>query len=175
MGTKELLPNDLGGTTLMTSGPLVGFDPPAKHMDDSVNEVYLFHGTTPSGSLGIIDGGFDTSKANTAACYGPGLYFAECSSKSDEYATVEADGVHKGHCAMLLCRVLLGRALSWEKEFSPELAAEWSSGCYDSILGDRMRLRGTYREFVLPPECCRAAYPEYLIIYRRHHEDNNPD
>jgi len=146
-------------------------EPPQRCLDESVNEVYLFHGTSPTGALGIVDIGFDISKAMKSACYGPGVYFAECSSKSDEYSAEEEDGLHRGHCAMLLCRVLLGRVLPWQMEFSPELAAAWSAGGHDSILGDRVRLRGTYREFVLPPESCKGAYPEYLIIYRRHYED----
>mmetsp|Transcript_131447 Transcript_131447/g.281066 ORF Transcript_131447/g.281066 Transcript_131447/m.281066 type:complete len:541 (+) Transcript_131447:102-1724(+) len=153
--TSELLPSEL-----------------TAELDAGVNEVYLFHGTSPQGALGIKDVGFDISKATGTACYGPGVYLTECSSKSDEYAQEDTDGLHAGHSAVLLCRVLLGRVLNWHTEASADLSQTWSSGRHDSILGDRVRLRGTYREFVLPPESCQGAYPEYIIIYRRRYEDS---
>jgi len=164
--TSELTRGGLGGTVLRGAQ-----DTPEAQVDTAVNEVYLFHGTSPQGALGIVDAGFDMTKAVNSACYGPGVYFSECSSKSDEYSSEEAEGLHRGHCAMLLCRVLLGRVLLWQREFSPELAAAWATGNHDSILGDRARLRGTYREFVLPTKCCNGAYPEYLVLYRRRYEE----
>merc|ERR1719456_1099017 len=97
-------------------------------MDASVGEVYLFHGTSPHSALGIVENGFDLSKAKASGCYGPGVYFAECSSKSDEYASLEADGVHEGHSVLLLCRVLLGRVLHWQTEFCFELQKAWEAG-----------------------------------------------
>ena len=39
------------------------------------------------------------------------------------------------------------------------------SGGFHSVLGDREKARGTYREFVVYDQ--DQAYPEYLIIYRR--------
>merc|ERR1712139_153830 len=41
---------------------------------------------------------------------------------------------------------------------------------YDSLLGDRQKLRGTYREFILPTSCFDGAYPEYIIIYKRRYD-----
>lgn len=153
--TTELLPSEL-----------------RRSLGMNINEVYLFHGTSPSGAAGITHSGFDLAKSSGTACYGRGVYLSECSSKSDEYCEVDEDGPHRGHCAMFLCRVALGRVLAWpHAEFSEELKAEWSSGCYDSILGDRQKLRGTYREFVLPPEAQDGAYPEYLVIYKRVYDD----
>jgi len=154
--TQELLPQDV-----------------RKTMYPQVNEVYLFHGTSAKGAAAIARQGFDIRRAAGTACYGQGIYFSECSSKSDEYSPPEEDGIHKGHCAMLLCRVALGSMLTWpHAEFSEELKCSWASGAYHSILGDRQQLRGTYREFVLPRESCVGAYPEYLVIYRRCFDDD---
>jgi len=154
--TVELLPNAM-----------------RRSLDSSLNEVYLFHGTSPAGASGIADSGFDIRRAAVNSCYGPGIYCAECSSKSDEYAQEDVEGLHAGHCAMLLCRVALGRVLDWPyAEFSPQLANQWAQQRHDSILGDRQRLRGTYREFVLPPESAMGVYPEFLIIYRRRYDDD---
>lgn len=165
--------------------PLHGFVPPVithdllppemkAGLEDRVNEVYLFHGTSPAGALGIVRGGFDISRATGAACYGPGLYFSECSSKGDEYCTPETAGVFSGHCAMLLCRVSLGDVLQWpHREFSPELRAAWARCGSHSILGDRQKLRGTYREFVLPEASAAAAYPEYIVVYKRRYDDDD--
>lgn len=36
---------------------------------------------------------------------------------------------------------------------------------HDSVLGDRQKARGTYREFVIFDSA--LAYPEYIVIYRR--------
>ena len=41
---------------------------------------------------------------------------------------------------------------------------------YDSLLGDRLRCRGTYREFVIFDAA--QVYPEYMLLYRRFY---NPD
>merc|ERR1712187_492697 len=137
----------------------------------TLNEEYLFHGTSPKGALGITRFGFDLGRAGRSL-YGPGLYFAESSSKSDEYAEADEDGLYQGLCPMLLCRVALGRILTWEEESGPELFDAWENSRYDSILGDREQLRGTYKEYVLPPESGKAVYPEYLIFYRRIYADS---
>lgn len=36
---------------------------------------------------------------------------------------------------------------------------------YNSTLGDREKVRGTYREFVVYDD--NQAYPEYIVLYRR--------
>merc|ERR1712210_183794 len=43
---------------------------------DDINEVYLFHGTSPSGARGVTDCGFKLSLAGTGAgsMYGNGIY-----------------------------------------------------------------------------------------------------
>jgi len=142
-------------------------------LQSEISEQYLFHGTSPQGALGIYKSGFDPRRAGSAAgsLYGAGLYLAECSSKSDEYAVADEDGIYAGHCALLLCRVALGSTLTWEAESDvAKINSEMERGRFDSFLGDREKLRGTYREFVLPARCYAGAYPEYIIIYKRRYD-----
>jgi len=142
-------------------------------LESNISEHYLFHGTSPMGAVGIHNTGFDPNRAGSAAgsLYGAGLYLAECSSKSDEYATADQEGLYGGHCAMLLCRVVLGSTLTWDTESDvPQIERAMQRGGYDSLLGDREKLRGTFREFILPTRCFAGAYPEYVIIYRRRYD-----
>jgi hypothetical protein len=77
-------------------------------LDVDSNEHWLFHGSSQAGVEGIAQGDFRLELAGThrGTMYGNGVYFAECSSKADEYAYEE-----EGLCRMLLCRVVLGRML----------------------------------------------------------------
>lgn len=139
----------------------------ARELMREKNEVYLWHGSSPSGVLGIKHTGFRRALAGTAhgTMLGSGIYFAECSSKSDEYATADTTGVHAGCCALLLCRVCLGEPYVTEQPEPLALRAAMSSGKYDSVLCDREKAVGTYREFVVYEDS--QAYPEYIVIYKR--------
>ena len=53
---------------------------------------------------------------------------------------------------------------STEKILRDKVESALSAG-YDSILGDRERAVGTYREFVVFNNS--ACYPEYIVLYRR--------
>lgn len=139
--------------------------------DRSVNEFMLFHGTRPSACASICETDFKVSMAGSGAgtLYGKGVYFGENSSKSDEYATEEAEGIYSGLCAMLLCRVTCGR-MYYTDEVKPNTddihaACRGQNRTHHSVLGDRVKARGTYREFVLFDN--DLAYPEYVVIYRR--------
>merc|ERR1712187_92670 len=65
-----------------------------KLLSKNVNELYLWHGTSPTGAFGIREDGFQLNLAGTAvgSMFGPGAYFAECCSKSDEYAKCDSSG-----------------------------------------------------------------------------------
>eukprot|EP00929_Paragymnodinium_shiwhaense_P020877 TRINITY_DN13776_c0_g1_i1.p1 TRINITY_DN13776_c0_g1~~TRINITY_DN13776_c0_g1_i1.p1 ORF type:complete len:771 (-),score=127.48 TRINITY_DN13776_c0_g1_i1:620-2932(-) len=96
------------------------------------------------------------------ASYGKGVYLAECSTKADEYAE-QNDG---GLCHMLLCKAMVGHCLV-DSEANPdgaELAARCLGG-YDSLVGDRLRAVGTFREFVFFNTS--LVYPAYIVKYRR--------
>ena len=97
--------------------------------------------------------------------FGRGIYFAECSSKSDEYASPDKSGLYKGVCALLLCRVVCGEMYYITKSDVPTIDKAMATGNYDGVLGDREKAVGTYREFVVFDE--RQIYPEYVVLYER--------
>jgi len=130
-----------------------------------VNEQYLFHGTSPSGALGIIKEGFDMRKNRTQdeLLFGPGAYFAEAASKFDEYAQADE---FSGMCAVLVCRVLCGEMFIALNKLDPRTYGDPEFvDKYDGVLGDREACVGTYREFVVFKQ--EQVYPEYLVFYDR--------
>jgi len=130
-----------------------------------VNEHYLFHGTSPSGALGIIKEGFDMRKNRTQdeLLFGSGAYFAEAASKFDEYAQADE---FSGMCAVLVCRVLCGEMYVALSKLDPRIYGDPEFvDKYDGVLGDREASVGTYREFVVFKQ--EQAYPEYLVFYDR--------
>eukprot|EP00428_Durinskia_dybowskii_P022488 CAMPEP_0170205746 /NCGR_PEP_ID=MMETSP0116_2-20130129/2418_1 /TAXON_ID=400756 /ORGANISM="Durinskia baltica, Strain CSIRO CS-38" /LENGTH=444 /DNA_ID=CAMNT_0010456139 /DNA_START=64 /DNA_END=1398 /DNA_ORIENTATION=- len=135
-----------------------------------INEYYLFHGTKPSAAKAICDNDFLEMKAgsNAGTLYGPGLYFAESSSKSDEYAADDKDGIFSGLYGMLVCRVACGN-MNYTDEVAPPVQSlvnsVLKSKTHHSILGDREKCRGTYREFIVFDSA--QTYPEYVVIYKR--------
>mmetsp|Transcript_90917 Transcript_90917/g.190103 ORF Transcript_90917/g.190103 Transcript_90917/m.190103 type:complete len:497 (-) Transcript_90917:185-1675(-) len=141
----------------------------AELMED-VNEFYLCHGTKPSAAKAICDNDFlvKMAGANAGTLYGPGIYFAEASSKSDEYAQEDTDGIFAGLYALLVCRVCAGK-MNYSDEVRPPVQSLVDSivkdGTHHSVLGDREKCRGTYREIIVFDK--DQAYPEYVVIYRR--------
>merc|ERR1712032_1241581 len=113
--------------------------------------------------MGISENGFKIDLAGHSAgtMFGPGCYFAECSSKSDEYCKDTTDGLY----TMLLCRVVCGEMFRVTEPKMWAIREAMQSGDYDSVLGDREAGRGTYREFVVFQES--LIYPEYVIHYSR--------
>lgn len=132
-------------------------------LDPHVNEFYLWHGTSEEGANGISEDGFkvDLAGHSSGTMFGPGCYFAECSSKSDEYAKRTKDGNY----TLLLCRVLCGEMFRTSEPRLWEIKAAIESGNFDTVLGDREVARGTYREFVVFDQ--DLVYPEYVVTYMR--------
>lgn len=131
--------------------------------------MFLFHGTKPSAADSIAENAFKLSFSGTnkGTLFGPGIYFAESSSKSDEYAEDDQGGIYQGLYATLLCRVVMGMA-RYNEEHRPDsagLTKDCLHGDFHSVLGDREKIRGTFREFVVFDH--EQAYPEFIIIYRR--------
>ncbi|CAD7936854.1 unnamed protein product [Amoebophrya sp. A120] len=134
-------------------------------IDSTINEYYLFHGTRPEAALSITDTDFKVNLAGTNAgsLYGRGVYFGESVMKADEYAQENDAGVNP----ILICRVVLGRIL-YEDSIYPNpdnLVTSCVKGDFDSVLGDREKCRGTYREFITYD--ADNVYPEFLVWYRR--------
>ncbi|CAK9114303.1 unnamed protein product [Durusdinium trenchii] len=73
------------------------------------------------------------------------------------------------HSVMLVCRTLLGKVL-YNDEVNPSPDAIQRSclakgAPYDSVLGDRRKIHGTFREFVLYHD--DQVYPEFIVVYER--------
>merc|ERR1712050_420029 len=118
-------------------------------IDPTVNEVFLFHGTCGLGADKITTESFKLNLAGTAtgSLYGRGIYLAENSTKSDEYSKEDKKGLR----TMLVCRVALGNALYNDQVEADGAACE--DACLNvenhSVLGDRKKCKGTFREFVV--------------------------
>lgn len=134
-------------------------------MQDRCNEWLMFHGTDAGAAESICSSGFamDLAGSNTGSLYGKGMYCAESITKADEYARSDADDV----CCTLVCRFAGGLVLS-NSEDTPDSAKLQkdmrAQGCH-TILGDRTKVKNTYREFVLFDT--DQMYVEYILFYRR--------
>jgi len=133
-------------------------------LDSSINEWYLWHGTSSSAAHNICMSDFKMRLAGSATgtLYGRGSYFAESITKADEYSK-EEDGLY----TVLLCRVLGGR-VKYTADRNPDpdaLTRECTQGESDCILGDRIKISGTYREFIVFDT--ENVYPEYIVKYKR--------
>eukprot|EP00933_Yihiella_yeosuensis_P061285 TRINITY_DN6408_c0_g2_i1.p1 TRINITY_DN6408_c0_g2~~TRINITY_DN6408_c0_g2_i1.p1 ORF type:complete len:377 (+),score=64.66 TRINITY_DN6408_c0_g2_i1:110-1240(+) len=149
------------------------------------NECYLLHGTCPADAVSIAKSGFNLSFSDSTEAqvsggkkkdkvFGSGIYFAEASSKADEYSS-DGSGRRsrskKGALlAMLLCRVALGRIQRVVGGLGlagaePGFAEALESKGYHSLLGDLEQSAGTYREFVVPRTT--QVFPEFLLVYQR--------
>lgn len=133
-------------------------------LNTDINEWYLFHGTSASAALNICSTDFKMRLAGTATgtLYGKGSYMAESITKADEYAKQE-----KGVYTVLLCRVLGGHVNYCDTRTpdADELTKSCTEGDYDCIIGDRKKVSGTYREFIIFDT--ENVYPEYILKYER--------
>merc|ERR1712151_454902 len=131
----------------------------AEELDSQINEWYLWHGTSPTAAKQICTSDFTMRLAGTATgtLYGRGSYLAESITKADEYAKQE-NSVY----TVLLCRVLGGN-VKYTDDRTPDpdaLTKDCTEGDYDCIIGDRLKISGTYREFVIFDT--ENVYPEYI-------------
>jgi len=163
--------------------------PSLPNLDSEVNETWLFHGTTREAAQGIAENDFrlDLTGSNAGTLYGKGIYLAENATKSDEYGEgpkrpageemeqgYEAPRPPKGpppplvrESYILLCRSTLGK-VNYNDEARPDadkLQKSCLNGDYDSVLGDRLKRHGTFRELIVYHD--DHVYPEYVIRYER--------
>jgi len=138
-----------------------------RRLKGEVNEAYLWHGSSPRAVMGIATEGFnlDLSGSNVGAMFGKGAYFAECSSKADEYSRDDKEGYFRGCFAVLLCRAVVGEAQVLQRADYDAAERVGHSMSFDATVGDRESAVGTYKEFVVPT--ADAIYPEYAVIYER--------
>ncbi|XP_049764090.1 poly [ADP-ribose] polymerase tankyrase isoform X3 [Schistocerca cancellata] len=132
------------------------------------NERMLFHGSPFINA--IVQKGFDERHAYIGGMFGAGIYFAEHSSKSNQYVYGIGGGigcpVHKDrscyicHRHLLLCRVTLGKSFL---QFSAMKMAHAPPG-HHSVMGRPSAGGLTFPEYVVYRG--EQAYPEYLITYQ---------
>ncbi|KAL4714330.1 hypothetical protein ACJJTC_009682 [Scirpophaga incertulas] len=132
------------------------------------NERMLFHGSPFINA--IVQKGFDERHAYIGGMFGAGIYFAEHSSKSNQYVYGFGGGTgcpaHKDrscylcHRQMLLCRVTLGRAF----QLSSAMKMAHAPPGHHSVLGRPTTGGLCYPEHVVYRG--EQAYPEYLITYQ---------
>lgn len=133
----------------------------------SANERMLFHGSPFINA--IVQKGFDERHAYIGGMFGAGIYFAEHSSKSNQYVYGFGGGsgcpAHKDrscyvcHRQMLLCRVTLGRGFQL---LSAMKMAHAPPG-HHSVAGKPSQGGLCYPEYVIYRG--EQAYPEFLITY----------
>jgi tankyrase len=132
------------------------------------NERLLFHGSPFINA--IVHRGFDERHAYIGGMFGAGIYFAENSSKSNQYVYGIGGGTgcpaHKDRSCyicqrqLMSCRVTLGKSFL---QFSAMKMAHSPPG-HHSVIG-RPSVGGlTFPEYVVYRG--EQAYPEYLITYQ---------
>ncbi|GIY15533.1 poly polymerase tankyrase-2 [Caerostris extrusa] len=140
------------------------------------NERMLFHGSPFINA--IVQKGFDERHAYIGGMFGAGIYFAENSSKSNQYVYGIGGGtgcpLHKDRSCyicqrqLLFCRVTLGKSFL---QFSAMKMAHAPPG-HHSVIG-RPSVGGlSYPEYVVYRG--EQAYPEYLITYQIAKPDAEP-
>lgn len=132
------------------------------------NERLLFHGS-PS-LQNIVQKGFDERHAYIGGMFGAGIYFAENSSKSNQYVYGIGGGtgcpMHKDRSCyictrqLLLCRVCLGKSFL---QFSAIRMAHAPPG-HHSVIGRPSSGGLSYPEYVVYRG--EQAYPEYLVSFQ---------
>ncbi|XP_063699423.1 poly [ADP-ribose] polymerase tankyrase [Culicoides brevitarsis] len=131
-------------------------------------ERMLFHGSPFINA--IVQKGFDERHAYIGGMFGAGIYFAEHSSKSNQYVYGIMNGIgcplHKDkscyqcHRQLLLCRVALGKSFL---QFSAMKMAHAPPG-HHSVIGRPSQGGLHFPEYVVYRG--EQAYPEYLITYQ---------
>lgn len=140
----------------------------AEENHNQSNERMLFHGSPFINA--IVQKGFDERHAYIGGMFGAGIYFAEHSSKSNQYIYGIGGGtgcpLHKDrscyicHRQLLLCRVTLGKSFL---QFNAMKMAHAPPG-HHSVVG-RPSVGGlSFPEYVVYRG--EQAYPEYLICYQ---------
>lgn len=143
---------------------------------DDANEWLLFHASIPEALSAIARTGFTMAKLGSGGTtgggglYGDGTYFGDSITKADEYARRKVEnGEFKGCRAAALCRVLGGRHFYMDKDVlekdKPKFAKRVLEGHYNSTVGDRLKVKNTFREYVAYDAA--STYLEYIIYYRR--------
>ena len=140
-------------------------------MDIGSNEQLLFHGTKDGVAPQICERGFDERISALHGLYGAGNYFAESSSKSDQYVPPGTKNF------MFLCRVVLGTPFVTGEQYPSDMGirrppcveGHFDAVCdhvrCDSLLANCQRIDPAsylpyHREFVVyeGKQCCKGMH-----------------
>lgn len=135
----------------------------APGLQQGANEVWMLHVTSQVASEAITSDDFDMARSSPLGLFGAGLYFAESINKSDEYVQATDEGLFP----LLLCRVTLGNVFYCDERFPDRqmLQDRCLRQNWHSVLGDRKKLHGTFREFIVYDNL--QVFPAYIIYYKR--------
>ncbi|KAF2072609.1 hypothetical protein CYY_006068 [Polysphondylium violaceum] len=166
--------------------------PNSPSVDENANECFLFHGLNVSSVTGIAKFGFDPRFCSLEGMFGAGLYFAENSSKSNQYCHAGActnSGFLAQSCrcsakdevCLLVCRVVLGDSLI-ENVFRGNSPGNFWHGrrtepkkpdginIHHSVVGESKANYGPkatllLREYIVYESS--QVYPEYKVYFKR--------
>ncbi|CAH1789149.1 unnamed protein product [Owenia fusiformis] len=138
------------------------------HSDDSVREVYLYHGTSAEKSV-LCEEGLDSRLSRKGHFGKNGIYFSDDPSKCASYSKKGKKKKRKVEY-MLKCRVLLGdvkeykpgqKDLKLKREPQKENVKDGGRKYYDSVKGKPK----DFNEFVIYNS--RRALIDYVITYTK--------
>ncbi|KAK5577210.1 hypothetical protein RB653_002150 [Dictyostelium firmibasis] len=166
--------------------------PGSPSLDTKANELYLFHGLNVSSVAGIAKFGFDPRFCSLEGMFGAGLYFAENSSKSNQYCHAGActcSGFQANTCkckasdevCLLVCRVVMGDCLV-ENVFRGNGPGQFWNGrrtepkkpnginIYNSVIGESKPNYGPkaalqLREYIVYESS--QVFVEYKVYFKR--------
>jgi hypothetical protein len=126
---------------------------------NEANEWLLLHAGLPKSLEAIAQNGFTMTKRGqggargTRGLYGDGVYCAESITKADEYARGKVStGPFEGCRTAAVVRVLGGRYFYTEADVTENEKSECAKRVleqrYDSTIGDRLKLKNTFREYL---------------------------
>jgi len=124
-------------------------------LNKDINECWLWHSVNEKAVVG----------SSASAMFGRGIYFAESVLKADELSQEDC----RGWIPVMLSRVVLGRVNYCDALHPHSMATAFEesvkSGRFHAVLGDREKIKGSFREFVVFDS--DQVYPEYIVWYSR--------
>lgn len=154
-------PLDLDGIRVQTKQCLMEMEfsqaVSAEHLNESLNELILWHGTDPAVAETIAREDFriPKGKALHGTRFGRGAYLAEDLDKSLSYASMDGNGRQW----ILLCRALCGDFHHTTSHFESEASDHALRSGKNSVLANPEG-QGP-REFIVLTES--QVYPEYVL------------
>lgn len=158
----------------------------SQNLDHSINEVFLYHGTSLSALRSILQNGFNAEKfcvKNKLSGYGPlgkGTYFTDQLSKAGTFSMCGLCGSHRCTCKtidgtpipkiMLICKVALGKSeLIIKKSNSISQNEQPSEGFHSRIGLDRQKNpESNFNSNEIMVTNDKQIYPQYAVFYHHH-------